>query len=90
MRPRKRSSACEVRGGARFRGRRQLVDSVLDVVDADQVALTHRQANDVEPGLALGMRVICIAIEEPPPPASAAHAVATSLREAGAILRTWA
>lgn len=44
---------------------------------------------DVEPALALRMRAIRIAIEEPLPQGTAAHAVAPSLADATAILRTW-
>jgi FMN phosphatase YigB (HAD superfamily) len=47
------------------------------------------EVNDVEPAVALGMRAIRVAIEEPAPAASAAHAVATSLSETGATIKSW-
>jgi FMN phosphatase YigB (HAD superfamily) len=41
----------------------------------------NSERNDILPALALGMRAIRVAIEEPPPPATAAHALVTSLGE---------
>ncbi|HEX5501137.1 MAG TPA: HAD family hydrolase [Thermomicrobiales bacterium] len=46
----------------------------------------NAEANDVAPALALGLRAIRVAIEEPRPAASAAHAVATSLAEVAAVV----
>ena len=54
------------------------------------VVIGNSERNDVEPALALGMRAIRVAIEEPPPASSAAHAVACSLGEGAAVLRAWA
>jgi HAD superfamily hydrolase (TIGR01509 family) len=50
----------------------------------------NSERNDIQPALALGMRTIRVAIEEPAPSATAAHALATSLAEAAAILKSWA
>jgi FMN phosphatase YigB (HAD superfamily) len=49
----------------------------------------NSERNDIEPALALGMRTLRVAIEEPAPTATAAHALATSLAEASAILKSW-
>lgn len=53
------------------------------------VMVGNSERMDVEPALALGMRAIRVAIEEPLPEWTAAHAVASSLTDAAAILRTW-
>ena len=53
------------------------------------VMIGNSEAKDIEPALALGMRAIRVAIEEPPPARSAAHAVARSLDEVTATLRAW-
>lgn len=53
------------------------------------VMVGNSERMDVEPALALGMRAIRVAIEEPLPERTAAHAVASSLTDAAAILRTW-
>ena len=49
----------------------------------------NSEANDIQPALALGMRTIRVAIEEPPPTASAAHAVVTSLAAVPAVVSPW-
>lgn len=54
------------------------------------VMIGNSEQNDIEPALALQMRAIRVAIEEPVPEASAAHAIARSLHEAADILRSWA
>ncbi len=53
------------------------------------VMIGNSEQLDVEPAVAMGMRTIRVAIEEPKPAASAAHAVACSLHEAAAVLRAW-
>jgi FMN phosphatase YigB (HAD superfamily) len=45
---------------------------------------------DIAPAVALGMRAIRVAIEEPPPDKTSAHAVAGSPSEVAAIIRQWA
>jgi HAD superfamily hydrolase (TIGR01509 family) len=47
------------------------------------------EIKDIQPAVALGMRTIRVAIEEPAPDASAAHAVVTSLFQARSILAEW-
>jgi len=47
------------------------------------------EIKDIQPAVALGMRAICVAIEQPPPPNSAAHAVVTNLAEAHTIIAEW-
>jgi len=53
------------------------------------VMIGNSELNDVQPAVSLGMRAIRVAIEEPQPEVSDAHAVVTSLAEAAAVLRTW-
>lgn len=53
------------------------------------VMVGNSERNDILPALALGMRTIRVAIEEPPPSESRAQAVATSLHEVGALVRQW-
>lgn len=53
------------------------------------VVIGNSERNDVEPALALGMRAVRVAIEEPLPMVSTASAVVGSLREIDTILRTW-
>jgi FMN phosphatase YigB (HAD superfamily) len=53
------------------------------------VMIGNSEPNDIAPAVALGMRALRVAIEEPPPEHSAAHAVVTSLDEAAAVLRSW-
>lgn len=53
------------------------------------VMIGDDERNDIAPAVALGMRTILVAIEKPKPATSAAHAVAGSLHEAAATLRSW-
>ncbi len=53
------------------------------------VMIGNSEENDILPALAFGMRTIRVAIEEPRPHSSAAHAVAGSLHEAAEALRSW-
>jgi FMN phosphatase YigB (HAD superfamily) len=53
------------------------------------VMIGNSEAKDIEPALALGMQTIRVAIEEPLPARSAAHAVASSLDKVAATLRAW-
>jgi len=53
------------------------------------VMVGNSEANDVRPAIALGMRAIRVAIEEPPPAASAAHAIATSLEAVLGCVQQW-
>jgi hypothetical protein len=50
----------------------------------------NSEANDIEPAIELGIRTIRVAIEEPLPTSSAAHAVVTTLDAALAIIDNWA
>ena len=50
----------------------------------------NSERNDIQPTLALGMRVILVALERPKPAESAAHAVVDSLYDAAAVLQRWA
>jgi putative hydrolase of the HAD superfamily len=54
------------------------------------VMVGNSERNDVRPAVALGLRALRVAIEEPPPSETAAQHVATSLPEAAAVLRRWA
>ena len=54
------------------------------------VMVGDSEIDDIQPAVSLGMRAIRVAIETPPPATSAAHAVVTSLSEAGSILTEWA
>ena len=51
------------------------------------VMVGNREQIDIEPAIALGMRAILVAIEDPPPAVTVAEAVATSLDQVAAILR---
>ena len=53
------------------------------------VMIGNSDENDILPALALGMRTIRVAIEEPRPEASAAHVVVSSLHQAAEALRSW-
>jgi FMN phosphatase YigB (HAD superfamily) len=53
------------------------------------VMIGNSERHDIVPAVELGMRALRVAIEEPPPAASAAHAVVTSLAAATAVLRSW-
>lgn len=54
------------------------------------VMLGDSEVNDIAPAVALGMRAVRVAIEEPPPASSAAHVVVTDLPQARAIVTEWA
>jgi FMN phosphatase YigB (HAD superfamily) len=54
------------------------------------VVVGNSEANDIEPAIALGMRAVRMAIEEPTPATSAAHAVASSLDDALSVISRWA
>lgn len=56
---------------------------------ASCVMIGNSEANDIEPAIALGMPAIRVAIEEPPPAASAAYAVVTSLDAVLGIVSRW-
>jgi FMN phosphatase YigB (HAD superfamily) len=47
------------------------------------------EVKDIQPAVGLGMRAIRVAIEAPRPACSAAHAVVTTLSQAGSILTEW-
>jgi len=67
-------------------------DAALSAVNCraiECVMIGNSEENDVAPALTLGMRAIRVAIEEPRPPRSAAHAIAGSLHEAAEVLRSW-
>ncbi len=69
------------------------VDGVVTSVEtgrqpAECVMVGNSESNDVLPALALAMRAIRVAIEEPRPASSAAQAVAGSLAEVAAALHT--
>jgi len=53
------------------------------------VLIGNSEENDIAPAVALGMRAIRVAIEEPPPATSAANAIVTSLAEATRVLMGW-
>ncbi|MGH2756740.1 MAG: HAD family hydrolase [Actinomycetota bacterium] len=53
------------------------------------VVIGDSEEKDIAPAVAHGMRSILVAIERPPPAQSGAQAVATSLQNAGDILRKW-
>lgn len=63
--------------------------AAIDCPPSDCVMIGNSESNDIEPAVALGMRAVRVAIEEPRPPSSAAHAIAGSLHEAAEILRSW-
>ncbi len=54
------------------------------------VMIGDSEQRDIAPAVALGMRAVLVAIEEPKPATTAAHAVATSLYEVAAIVEAWA
>jgi len=57
-------------------------------VPAEQcVMIGNKEANDVEPALALGMRAILVYPDDPPPASSRAHAVAPDLWECARALK---
>jgi FMN phosphatase YigB (HAD superfamily) len=53
------------------------------------VMIGNREGADIVPALEMRMRAIRVAIEEPLPIRSAAHAITNSLSDALAILRSW-
>jgi putative hydrolase of the HAD superfamily len=53
------------------------------------VMIGNSELKDIQPAVALGMRAVRVAIEEPLPAATAAQAIASNLTEVGAILRGW-
>lgn len=53
------------------------------------VMIGNRERIDIEPAVALGMRALLVAIEDPVPATTAGHAVAGTLHEAAAILTAW-
>ncbi|HLQ61065.1 MAG TPA: HAD family hydrolase [Candidatus Acidoferrales bacterium] len=53
------------------------------------VMVGDNERKDIRPAVAFGMRAIRVAIQEPRPAASDAHAVVTSLPEAASILEAW-
>ena len=57
-------------------------------VPADRcIVIGNREANDIEPALALGMRTILVHPDDPPPEKSRAHAVAPDLWACAQALR---
>ncbi len=52
----------------------------------DCVVIANSEVSDIEPAKALGMRAIRVAIDEPPPPATNADYVCTSLTEVETVL----
>ncbi len=53
------------------------------------VMVGNSEAGDIRPAVGLGMRAIRVALEEPPPALSAAHAVSTRLAEVLGWVRRW-
>lgn len=53
------------------------------------VGIGNSEQMDVEPAIQFGMRAIRVAVEEPSPVSSQAHAVVESLAEAAEVLRCW-
>jgi HAD superfamily hydrolase (TIGR01509 family) len=53
------------------------------------VMVGNSEPSDIRPAVALGMRAIRVAIEEPPPTSSAADAVATDLEAVLNIVSSW-
>jgi FMN phosphatase YigB (HAD superfamily) len=56
----------------------------------EAVVVGNSERNDILPATRFGARSIRVAIEEPPPPASAAELVVTSLYDVAAALEAWA
>jgi FMN phosphatase YigB (HAD superfamily) len=61
----------------------------VGVALADCVVIGNSETLDVRPAEALGVRVVRVALEEPPPAGSDADQVASSLGEAADIVRWW-
>jgi len=53
------------------------------------VMVGNSEPGDIQPAVGLGMRAIRVAIEEPPPASTAAHAVASNLAEVLGCVRRW-
>ena len=53
------------------------------------VMIGDSEVKDVRPAVALGMRVIRVAIEEAAPASSSAHAIVTSLADARTVILDW-
>jgi putative hydrolase of the HAD superfamily len=64
----------------------EAVCSALQLPAAGCVMIGNSERSDIAPALALGMWTIRVAIEEPAPSDSAAHAVVTSLAAAQRVL----
>jgi putative hydrolase of the HAD superfamily len=56
---------------------------------AECVMVGNSEVKDIQPAIELGMRAIRVAIEEPPPAWSAAHAVVTSLDAVAELIAQW-
>ena len=54
------------------------------------VMVGDSEVKDIQPAVAIGMRAIRVAIEQPPPTRTAAQAVATNLVEVRAMIAAWA
>ena len=63
--------------------------TALDCPAAACAIVGDSEIKDIQPAVALGMRAIRVAIEEPPPVTSAADAVVTGLAEARSIVAEW-
>ncbi|TME88992.1 MAG: HAD family hydrolase [Chloroflexi bacterium] len=69
-----------------------MFEAALTAIDCPAAACAivgDSEIKDIEPAIALGMRAIRVAIEEPPPPRSGAHAVVNNLAEARLIVAEW-
>lgn len=53
------------------------------------VMIGNSELKDIEPAVAMGMRTIRVALEEPLPDSTAAHGLASSLTQVSEILRRW-
>lgn len=53
------------------------------------VMVGNSESYDIQPAIALGMRAIHVAIEEPPPATSAAHGMVTDLHAVAHVVRQW-
>jgi len=71
---------------------RAMFDAGLELAGcaaAEAVMVGNMEEKDILPALALGMRAVRVSIAAEGPVVSAAGAVATSLEEAGAVVRSW-
>ena len=57
---------------------------------ADTVVIGNSERMDIQPAVRLGIRSVLVAIEDPLPSGTAAHAVVTSLDELADLIRSWA